>query len=105
MLTKHPQAPETEVTTRLDVKAEAVAEGARRLAFLGSDKLRFRLPLTASRAVRDADRSTPLDIGDRVTFELDRFGLSAGEDFVVIGKDENFAANLVVLDILRSDLW
>lgn len=105
VLTKHPQAPETEVTTRLDVKAEAVAEGARRLAFLGSDKLRFRLPLTASRAVRDADRSTPLDIGDRVTFELDRFGLSAGEDFVVIGKDENFAANLVVLDILRSDLW
>ena len=105
VLTKHTQAPEAIVVTRLDTKADAEAEAVRRQTFLGSDKLRFRVALVASRAVWDSDRSTPLDIGDRVTFELDRFGLSAGEDFVVIGKDENFAENRVVLDILRSDLW
>lgn len=102
---KHPEARVIEIDTLLETEAAATAEAARRLAFLKSDLTRFRLPLPARLAVWDSDGATPLDIGDRVTVALDRFGLEAATDFVVIGVDEDFEGNVVTLDIVNSSAW
>jgi hypothetical protein len=103
--TQHPEARTIELDTFLVREADAAAEATRRLAFLKSTLIRLRLPLPARQAVWDSDGATPLDIGDRVTVELDRFGLSAATDFVVIGLEDDFEANLVTLDVVSSSAW
>lgn len=103
--TRHPQAPETEIATALDTEADAAAEAVRRLDFLKSNKTRFRVPLHTTRAVRDADGTTPIDIGDHVTLAMSRFGFATPADFVVIGKDEALGNGVVFLDIVNSDHW
>jgi hypothetical protein len=103
--TQHPEAREVEVPTALVDVADATAEANRRLAFLKSATTRLRVPLAASRAVRDADGKTPLDIGDHVSLELSRFGFSTPGSFVLIGVEERFGDNVVTLDLVNSSAW
>lgn len=105
VLTKHPKAGEAVITTYLDTASDAEAEATRRLAFLKGDKTRFSMGLDPGRAVWDSDGETPLDVGDRVTFSMDRYGLSSPVDFLVIGRDDRFDQNVVYLDIVTSSAW
>lgn len=105
VLTKHPEAREEELATLFQDESDATTEATRRLTFLSSELTRFRVPLEAADAVWDSDGETPLDIGDYVTLELSRFGLETAGDFVVIGVEDSFAANTVVLDIVNSSAW
>ena len=105
VLTKHPKAGEAVITTYLDTAADAAAEATRRLAFLKGDKTRFSMGLDPGRAVWDSDGETPLDVGDRVTFSMDRYGLSSPVSFMIIGRDDRFDQNVVYLDIVTSSAW
>jgi len=103
--TKHPEARQEVIETALSVEADAIAEQTRRLLFLKSELTRFKVPLTAAQAVWDSDGATPLAIGDRVTLQMARFGLGSAVDFVVIGTDQRFADDEVVLDLITSSGW
>lgn len=103
--TKHPEAEETEIDTILSYEFDARSEATRRLAFESSEKTRFLSPLAASDAVWDVDGSTPVDISNYVDLVLARFGFDSGGDFVVIGVQEVFDENLVVLDVINSSAW
>lgn len=105
ILTKHPEAREIEIPSLLEQESDASTEATRRLAFLKAEKRRFRVPLHWTRAVWDADGSTPLEEGDHVTLEMSRFGLSVASDFVVIGTEADFDGGVVFVDIVRSEDW
>lgn len=104
VLSKHPNAREIELKTYFVNESDASTEATRRLSFLGDEKLRLRVPLDSSRAVRDSD-GTPVDIGDYVTLEMSRFGLSTAKDFVVIGVETIFSDNVTIVDIVRAAGW
>lgn len=103
--TKHPEAREELIRTVLTESAAADAEAVRRLAFLSTELSRFRVPLATDDAVWDSDPSRPIDIGDRVTLTTARYGFSTATDFVVIGVDQQFAADRTILDVVNSSAW
>jgi hypothetical protein len=103
--TKHPEALERDISTALVAEAAASAEATRRLTIWKSELTRFRVPLAASQSVYDSDGTTPLDIGDRVTLDLGRYGFNAATDFLIIGVDERLGADEVILDLINSSAW
>jgi hypothetical protein len=103
--TKHPEALERDISTALVAEAAASAEATRRLTFWKSELTRFRVPLAASQSVYDSDGATPLDIGDRVTLDLGRYGFTTATDFLIIGIDQRFGADEVILDLINSSAW
>ncbi len=96
--TTHPEAPEIEITTHLRDESAASTEATRRLTFLKSDKTRLRVPLAATEA-------EGVDVGDKVTLTMPRFGLDSGKDFLVLGREDRFGEDTVILDIINSSAW
>lgn len=103
--TKHPEAREITLQSHLTVEANAQSEATRRLTFLKSDLTRFKVPLSSAQAVRDADGSTSVDIGDYITLTMSRFGFSTATDFVIIGVEEDRQQGITFLDIVTSSAW
>lgn len=73
-------AREERLDTAMDVQADAYAEAARRMALLGPKRRAF----TATTQFREG-----LAVGDTVRLTDDRYGLSAGQNFVVLALDRD----------------
>ena len=73
-------SPEVEILTTLAVEADATAEAARRLTVYKTrrDMLQVRVRV-------DYALASVLDLGKIVTLQLNRYGLSAGKKFLVLG--------------------
>lgn len=89
---RHLLSPELSFDTYLIHEADAQAEAARRLAMYGVRRDRYRVPVPSFLA-------EPVDLNSVVELRIDRFGLSAGKKFRVIGIDENFETGITTLDI------
>lgn len=91
ILAAYPQARELVVFTTLDDATEAQAECDRLLALFGKRRKAWR--------VRDVRQLFQYRIGQSVRLEHDRFGLSAGVDYVAVGLAENAAARAADLTL------
>lgn len=80
VLTANTTSPEIEFLTVLVNAADAASEASRRLTLYKSrrDMLQLRVRV-------DVALASALDIGKVVTLQLNRYGLSAGKQFLVIG--------------------
>ncbi|WP_152045508.1 phage tail protein [Aureimonas psammosilenae] len=94
----HKLATEIEANTALTTVADAQAEAARRLALNSIRRDRYRVAVPA-------DAAAAIDLGDTVALDFDRFGLSGGKNFVVIGMEESFAADEDRISSTTLDLW
>lgn len=88
----HLLSPELTFDTWLVEEAAAQAEADRRLAMHSVRRDRFRVPVK-SFLVEE------VDIGSVVALQIQRFGLSAGKSFSVIGIAENFETGITTLDL------
>lgn len=85
-------AKETRIISPFATQEAALAEGARQMAFLG-----FALAEDVH-VIPGAHRDK---LGQVVTLTIDRLGYDAGVDVFVIGAEEDRAANLTTLTVLR----
>lgn len=88
----HLLAPELILDTALAHKADADTEVARRGGLYTVQRDRYLVPVK-SEYVED------LDLGDTITLQLNRFDLSAGKKFVVIGDVANAETGVTELDL------
>ena len=80
VLTANLTSPEIEINTVLTVEADASAEASRRLTIY-----KTRRDMLEVRVRVDAALASVLDLGKIVTLQLNRYGLSAGKKFLIIG--------------------
>lgn len=73
--------------------ADATAEATRRQTLRGVRRRRFRAVL------RMDDETLALDVGDVVTLEHPRYGLSAGADFRILGVEPDHSRKRVTLNL------
>ncbi len=92
--TKHLLSPSLSADTLLVDAAEAASEATRRGALYGVARDRLLVPLFAG-----LPELVGIGLGSVVELRLDRFGLSAGKSFRVIGRVDELARNLVILDL------
>lgn len=85
----NPDLLETFITT----PADAATEASRILALHGTQRKRVKVSCFAG--------PFQLEIGDVITLKDSRFGLSAGEDFIVIGISEFYLDNRIDLILWR----
>lgn len=92
--TRHLLAPESEIDTYLDVRADAATEGARLQALHGVRRVRYEvtIPLSAE--------CLCVDLGSKVRLIHSRYRLRAGRVFYVAAVEPD-AAN----DTLRLEVW
>ena len=81
VLTKFRLARDVVVRSHLDAEAAATIEAARQLALFGTRRDVYRVTVPGILFDRW--------LGEVVTLTSTRFGLSTGQDFVIIGIDEN----------------
>ncbi len=97
--TKHPLAEALEFETALTLEADAQAVANHLLDLHKVRRDRYRVTVRLSH-----DVISNADLGNIVKLELDRFGLSSGKNFIVLGVryrgiDEKDVGELVELDI------
>lgn len=92
LLTRHPNAPELVYDTLLTSESDAATESARRQALYGVQRDRYAIRVKS-------DYALGLNLGDTVELAIDRYGLSAGRNFVIIGIAENAESNVTELDL------
>lgn len=90
--TKHKLSPELTFETFLVSEAAAQAEANRLLALHSVRRERFKVTVKSWMAA-------PLDLGSVVRLQINRFGLSLGRDFTVIGITENYQTGNTTLDL------
>ncbi len=88
----HKLAPELTFETYLVSQAAAQAEANRLLALHGVRRDRFQVTLRSTHVAS-------VDLNSAVALKLDRFGLSAGKTFTVIGLAEDYRSGLTTLDL------
>lgn len=89
--TKHPNAPEFTLDSLLVYEADALAEAQGREDLWGADRELFswEVPLDDETVVRD--------LGEIVTFEYDRFDLSAGKKLMIVSLQPDTEEKTVVI--------
>lgn len=92
--TAHPLAPELIIETLLTTESDALAEAARLLALRGVQRRRYTI------VVEFNSETATIDLGDVVTLDHARFGLSGGVDLRVIGLEPDTAKHR-----LSMQLW
>lgn len=92
VLTKYPEAPEMAFETLLvsDGAAQAEANRLRDLYKVRRDYFRVPVPAEVGRTHK---------LGDVIQIKFERFGLSAGKLFTVLGVVNEFAAGLIELEV------
>jgi len=90
--TKFLLAPELEFETMLVNLADAQAEANRRLNIYKVRRDRYRIPIKT-------DYVSNIDLGSVISLSINRFGLSAGKKFLVIGINENYRTGITTLDV------
>lgn len=86
--TKHPQARDIRIDTRIVTAAAAATERDRRLTLLKADRQKVRVTV----AIEDSQVAAT-DLGKIVEVKMDRYGLGSGKKLLVIGQE---------LDLRRS---
>lgn len=89
---KHKLSPELTFETYLISEAAAQAEANRLLALHSVRRERFKVTVKSWMAA-------PMDLGSVCRLQINRFGLSAGRDFTVIGITENYQTGNTMLDL------
>lgn len=89
---KHKLSPELTFETYLVAEAAAQAEANRLLALHSVRRERFKVTVKSWMAA-------PMDLGSVVRLQINRFGLSSGRDFTVIGITENYQTGNTTLDL------
>lgn len=77
-------SPELEFDTQLTTESDALTEAARRLTIYKSRRDMYQVTIRV-----DAALATVLDIGKIVTLQINRFGMSTGKKFLIIGIRTN----------------
>jgi hypothetical protein len=77
-------SPELEFDTQLTTESDALTEAARRLTIYKSRRDMYQVTIRV-----DAALAGVLDIGKIVTLQINRFGMSAGKKFLIIGIRTN----------------
>lgn len=93
VLAKHPKAPELEFESLISDASEALGFHNNRQRIYGVKRQRFNVEVAM-----DAT-SLAVELGDDVLLTYDRFGLSSGRDFTVIGIDYQNDRKIVEFDI------
>lgn len=92
--TKHPLAPELTMQSLLNSSSAASAEATRLLGLYSVDRSVYDI-----RLAYDADLISDLDLGVIIKLSLDRFGMSAGKYFMVIGIRPDYRLKLVDITV------
>lgn len=90
--TKHLKAGELTVTTQLTSLTAATAEANRLLALYSAERKIYRVTLPLA----DAWLEEP---GHDLTLKMPRLGMTAGKDFTVIGRQDNYAKENITLTV------
>jgi len=90
--TIHPMARELNVDTLIVGQADAQAEANRLLTLHKADRVRLRVKVPRSRVPADV-------LGQPVQLQVPRYGWQAGKLLLVIGAEEDLAADLMWLDL------
>jgi len=77
-------SPELEFDTQLTTESDAIAEAARRLLIYKTRRDMYQVTIRV-----DASLAAILDLGKIVTLQINRFGMSAGKQFLIIGVRTN----------------
>lgn len=84
VLTANLTSPEIEFKTNLVLAADATAEAARRLAIYKTQRNVYEVTVRV-----DETLAGFLDLGKIITLQIDRYGMSAGKKFLIIGIRAN----------------
>lgn len=92
--TAHAYSPELVFDTQIALEADAIAEATRRRTLYGSrrDMLQLRVRL-------EADIAAAIDLGQIVTVTLNRYGLTAGKKFLIVGIRTDMQNNIFDLTV------
>lgn len=94
VLTANLTSPEIELLTTLVSASDASAEASRRLTIY-----KTRRDMIQARVRVDAALASVLDIGKIVTLQINRYGLSAGKKFLIIGLRTDMRGRLFDLTL------
>lgn len=94
VLTANLTSPEIEFTTQLVNASDAAAEAARRLAIYKARRDVYQVTVRV-----DAALASVLDLGKVVTLQLNRYGMSAGQKFLIVGLKTNMRGYLFELTL------
>lgn len=92
-LANHPLACELQVTSYITNQTDALTEARRLLAYYKGrlDRFSFKVPMS---------KAASLVIGDVVAIQYERFGLDAGENFLLVGITETHELGTATLEVL-----
>jgi hypothetical protein len=93
--TAHPQAVELTFDTLLTQQADAQAEAARRLALYKVRRDRISFPLSFA----SVPAAGNIELGRTVQLRMNRFGYNAGKNFLVLGREDDFARKVRTLSL------
>ena len=91
--TAHILAPQTVEDSCLTVEADALAEATRRQALRGVKRDRLEIEVALNNEMDE------LDLGDVITLTHDRYGLSAGKQFTILGVQPNAREHSLTLTL------
>lgn len=94
VLTANLTSPELEFDTQIVNAADAATEAARRLAIYKTRRDVFELTVRV-----DAALASAIDLGKVITLQLNRFGMNAGKNFLIIGIRTNLRGYLFDLTL------
>lgn len=94
VLTANLTSPEIEFDTYLVNAADAATEVARRLTIYKARRDVIEISIRV-----DADVAASLDLGKIVTLQLNRYGMSAGKKFLIVGIRTDLGGNLFDLTL------
>ena len=87
-------SPEIEFDTVLVNKANALTEANRRLAIYKERRDMYKVTVRV-----DAQLASILDLGNIITLQINRFGMTAGKKFLIIGVKSNMSGYLFELTL------